>query len=215
MTGPRWPEESDGPAGPGAPAIAPAAARRDWRDTMRGGADLALLGILTTLAALPVVTAGAAVATASTALDQWTREDRWPDARTLLRTFGRAVLPGAAATLVAAAAAALLTLNALALSAGVVPGGTALVLITAGIGALACGFAGMVVVRVGRQDGQGWRRATRAAASQAVERPAALFAAIGALAFAVALATLVLPLVTPILVGYALFALHAITRRYG
>ncbi|WP_253289750.1 hypothetical protein [Verrucosispora sioxanthis] len=36
---------------------------RDWRDTVSDAADLALLGILTVLAAAPVLTAGAAIGT--------------------------------------------------------------------------------------------------------------------------------------------------------
>lgn len=208
MVVPRWPEE------PGVPGT-PATDGRDWRDTLRGAADLALLGILTTLAALPLVTAGAAVATASASVHQWTRRDHWPAARDLLRTFGRALLPGAAATLVAAAGAALLTANALALAAGVVPGGTALVVVTALLGALACGLAGMIVVQVGRQDARNWREATRVATRAAVDRPVTLLAATGTLAFAAVIGTLVLPLITPILAGYVLFALHALARRLG
>lgn len=208
MTAPRWPEESDALG-------APAAVGRDWRDTLRDAADLALLGILTTLAALPLVSAGAAVATASTALHQWARQGHWPPARDLLRTFGRALLPAAVATLVAAAGAALLTANALALAAGAVPGGTALVVVTALLGALACGLAGMIVVQVGRQDAQGWRDAARLATRTALDRPVTLLAATGTVAIATALGALVLPLITPILAGYVLFALHAIARRLG
>lgn len=193
----------------------PATAGRDWRDTLRGAADLALLGILTTLAALPVLSAGAAMATASTALHLWTREDRWPDARELLRTFVRALLPGVAATLVALAAAATLAGNALLLAAGAVPGGTALVGLTALVAALACGLAGMIVVEVGRRGGLGWRPAARVAARAALDRPVTLLATTGTIAFAVALGTLVLPISTPILAGYVLFALHTIPRRLG
>jgi len=204
---PRWPEESD--------ALGPPAAAGDWRDTLRAATDLALLGVLTTLAALPLVTAGAAVATASAALHQWTRRGHWPAAGDLLRTFARALLPGAAATLVAAAVAALLTVNALALAAGTVPGGTALVVVTALLGALACGLAGAIVVQIGRQHARGWRSAARVATRTALDRPAMVLAITGTLTFAAALGTLVLPIITPILAGYVLFALHAITRRLG
>ena len=50
----------------------------DWRETVRVATDLALLGLLTVLAALPVVTAGAAVATASAAVHHYLQYDRWP-----------------------------------------------------------------------------------------------------------------------------------------
>jgi hypothetical protein len=40
----------------------------DWRDSLRLAADLALLGIVVTLLSLPLLTAGAAVATGSYAI---------------------------------------------------------------------------------------------------------------------------------------------------
>jgi hypothetical protein len=42
--------------------------RHSWRDSVAAAGDLALLGFLVTLAALPVVTAGAAVLTGSHAV---------------------------------------------------------------------------------------------------------------------------------------------------
>ncbi|MBE1486592.1 hypothetical protein [Plantactinospora soyae] len=206
MTGqpaPNWPEE---PAGP-------AATRPDWRDTLRNATDLALLGIVVTLAALPVVTAGAAVATGSAALHHWIENGSWPGVRPVLHDLRRALLPGIVATVIGVAAAAVLTVNLLALSRGVVPGGTVLVAVTAVLTAAAGGFAGLTVVQLGRQAGQGWRVAARAAGRIVLARPATLIGTAGTVALAAVLCALILPLLTPILVGYTLFGLHATTRR--
>ncbi|MEU5937444.1 hypothetical protein ABZ794_33285, partial [Micromonospora sp. NPDC047187] len=75
--------------------------RRDWRDVARDAADLALLGILLTLAAVPLLTAAAAAGTASAAVHDWTRTGSWPSARTTVRRYGRAVLPGVPVSLLA------------------------------------------------------------------------------------------------------------------
>ena len=72
--------------------------RPDWRDSLALAADLALLGIVTTLAALPVVTAGAALATASVAADHVCRDRALPPVPLLWHTFRRALLPGLGAT---------------------------------------------------------------------------------------------------------------------
>ncbi len=181
--------------------------RGGWRDTLRVAADLALLGVAVTAAALPVVTAGAAVATGSAALHHFLRHDHWPGARALTRTFRRGLLPGLAASACAAGAAGLLTLNLLAIEAGVVPGGRPLTLLTVALAAAAAGWAGLVVVRVGVRGGRGWWAAARTATT-----PAALLAAAGVVALSVLLGVLVHPALTPVLAGYALFALHAVAR---
>ncbi|MEO3742470.1 hypothetical protein [Plantactinospora sp. B5E13] len=200
---PNWPEEPP----------APGAHRPDWRDTLRNASDLALLGIVTALATLPVVTAGAAVGTASAALQHWIETGSWPGVRVALRGFGRAVLPGAGATAVAGIAAAILAVNLLALGRGTVPGGTALVAVTVALAVAAGGFAGLTVVQLGRRDGQGWLPAVRAAARLVAARPVVLLGTAGVVTLAGLLCVLVLPLLTPILLGYTLFGLHAATRR--
>ncbi|MFD0820636.1 hypothetical protein ACFQ0D_20510, partial [Micromonospora zhanjiangensis] len=63
--------------------------RRDWRDLARDAADLALLGILATLAALPVLTAGAAFGTASAAVHDWATDGNWPPVRRTVERFRR------------------------------------------------------------------------------------------------------------------------------
>jgi hypothetical protein len=82
----------------GWPDDGPATVRRDWRDTLSAASDLALLGIATALAALPVVTAGAAVAAASAATHDWCRSGRLPAARVSAQRLRRGLLPGAGAT---------------------------------------------------------------------------------------------------------------------
>ncbi|MGI5146041.1 hypothetical protein ACQEVC_06515 [Plantactinospora sp. CA-294935] len=198
---PNWPEQ-------------PAAdTRPDWRDTLRNATDLALLGIVITVAALPVVTAGAAVATGSAALHSWIETGSWPGVRPVLRDFRRAVLPGILPTLLGGIAAAVLAVNLLALTRGVVPGGAVLVVVTAALAVAAGGFAGLTVVRLGQRGGQGWRDALRAAAQTVRDRPVTLLGTAGTVALATLLCVLILPPLTPILVGYTLFGLHATTRR--
>jgi hypothetical protein len=187
--------------------------RLDWRDLVRNATDLALLGIVTTLAAVPVVTAPAAVATASAAVRFWIEHGHWPGVRPASRDFARALLPGLGALLVVAVVAGLLGLNLLALASGVVPGGTPAVLLTGALAALGAGLGGLIVVQIGDQSGRGWGAAARTAARRALARPLALLAVTGVLALAAVLCTLVLPLLTPILLGYLLFALHAVARR--
>ncbi|WP_326562225.1 DUF624 domain-containing protein [Micromonospora sp. NBC_01796] len=198
-----WPEEPGGSV----------ARRPDWRDTLRNASDLALVGILTTVAALPVLTAGAAVATASAAVHHWSENESWPGFRTVVRGFVRALLPGALATLIAAGVAALFTVNLLALGRGVVPGGPALIVVTVLLAGAVTGFAGLTVVQLGRQDAQGWREAVRQAGRTAVTRPVVPIALTGVLGLVAVLCGLILPLITPILAGYTLLALHATVRR--
>ncbi|AVT41269.1 hypothetical protein [Plantactinospora sp. BB1] len=200
--GPAWPEEP-----------LPAAPRPDWRETLRTASDLALLGIVVTLASLPVVTAGAAVATGSAALHSSIETGSWPGVRPVLRDFRRAVLPGILPSLLAGIAAVLLAVNLLALTRGVVPGGPVLVAVTAALAAAAGGFAGLTVVRLGQRGGQGWRDALREASRTVRDRPVTLLGTAGTVALATLLCVLILPPLTPILVGYTLFGLHATTRR--
>ncbi|MFY1634540.1 hypothetical protein ACN27F_14895 [Solwaraspora sp. WMMB335] len=189
------------------------AARPDWRETLRAATDLALLGILTSVASVPVLTAGAAFATASTAIHRWSVDGYWPGLRELAGAFGRGLLPGAGATAAALGTAALLGGNLLLVSAGVVPGGTVLLAGTVLLVALLAGLAGVVVVQVGRRGGTGWWAAARTVGRLAERRPLAMLAAAAVVSLAAVLATLVMPLLTPILLGYTLFALHTVLRR--
>jgi hypothetical protein len=176
-----------------------------WQDTLRAAADVALLGLLMTAAALPVVTAGAAVTAGSTAMHHFLRYDRWPTTAQSWRVFRRALLPGLAATLAAAAGTTLLVANLLALRTGTVPGGPVLTALTAILAVTAAGYAGLVVIALGADPSHGWRPALRQAAT--AQAPA-VAAAAGVVLLAAVLAVLVHPVLAPVVAGYALFALH-------
>ncbi|MFF5180896.1 hypothetical protein ACFY2Q_22940 [Micromonospora sp. NPDC000316] len=185
--------------------------RRDWRDVARDAADLALLGILLTLAAAPLVTAAAAAGTASAAVHDWTRTGSWPSARTTVRRFGRSVLPGVPVSLLALAVAGLLAADLAALATGRVPGGVAALAVTALVTAGLTGYAGLVVVEVG--GCRRWRTAARRGARACLDAPTRWAAVSGVTALAGLLAVLVTPVAVPILAGYTVAALHAVARR--
>jgi hypothetical protein len=109
------------------------------------------------------------------------------------------------------AAAALIAVDVLALRTGAVPGGGPMLLVMLALAAAAAGFAGLVVVAA--VDRPAGTRVLAAALSVAVARPGALAAATGVVALAAVLAVLVHPVLVPVLVGYALFALHVVARR--
>lgn len=199
-SGAGWPEETAGPPG------------RDWRDTFSTAADLALAGIVVTVLALPLLTAGAAVATGSTAIRHWVEHRSWPGLRELAELFRRALLPGLGATLVAVAVTVLLILDLAGLASGTVPGGTPLVVVTALLAAAAIGLAAVVVVEVGDRGARGWLASTRAAVHRAVASPWLVPAMIGTLVVPVILALLI-PIVAPIALGFTLFAIHVVAVR--
>jgi len=212
----------------------------DWRDTVRVASDVAVLGLLMVATSLPVLTTGAAFATASFAVHQFLTHDRWPSLRATWQVFRRTLLPGALATAAVAAAVWLLTVDLAALSRGAVPGGAVLLGLTAVITAAAAGYAALALVTLGTNlatttsyssatwhgaapacDTQAtatghaarpgaWRAAARAAVAA---RPATVAAATGVVGLAGLLALLVHPILAACLVGYALYALHVVTRR--
>lgn len=186
-------------------------ARQRWRETVRVAADVALLGIVVTAAALPVVTAGAAVAAGSAAMRHFLVYDEWPGPAACWRTFRRALLPGFVAVVGAAVVLLVLLLNLAALRRGIVPGGTPVAGVTVVLMAAGAGYAGLVVVLLGA--GHGWRAAARTAAAEVSARPRALPAATGVVGIAALLAAMVHPVLTPVLVGCVLFALHVTNRN--
>jgi hypothetical protein len=183
--------------------------RRDWRETVRIATDLALLGFVVALAALPLVTAGAAVAAGSAAVHHHLEHDRWPTARASWAVFRRWFGPGLLAGLALAAVALLLVINVLAVRSGAVPGGAPLLALTAVLAAVGAGYGALVIVAVGA-DPESGRRAALAAGTG---HGRATSAAAGVVLLAALLAVLVHPTLVPVLGGYALFALHVVTRR--
>lgn len=181
----------------------------DWRDSLRLAADLALLGIVVTLLSLPLVTAGAAVATGSHAIHHLTTEGRWPSFADCRQAFRARLVPGLVAGPAVAAAAVLIVLDVAGLRRGAVPGGGPALVAVLTAAALAAGYAGLVAVRAGARE----RGAARDALALALNRPLAAVAAAAVLAVAALLAVLIHPALVPVLAGYTLFALHAVTRR--
>jgi hypothetical protein len=188
--------------------------RWDWRDTWQAGADFALLGLLVTIASVPVVTLGAAVATGSVAAHHWCVNRGMPPLRELAPLFVRALLPGLGALAVAAGAAALLASDLLLLAGGRVPGGTGLLVLTWLLVAAGCGVGALTVVGVGARQGRGWRAAAGWAGRTALRSPWTPAALLGVLVVAAILGWMV-PLTAPLLVGFALFALHVVTHQLG
>ena len=197
----RWPALPDEPAG-----------RRGWRDTLTAAADLALLGIITTVVSVLVLTVGGAVSTASAAVHHWIATGDLPPIRDLARRFRAAVLPGLPAGLVGLGLVALLLLNASMIARGVVPGGAVFLVVTVIVGVLVAGFLGLVVVLVGRRGGAGWLDSVRDAWIASLARPW-LPGALGAVSVLAGFLAVALPVCLPLLVGYLLLALHAVARR--
>jgi len=180
----------------------------DWRDSLRLAADLALLGIVVTLLSLPLVTAGAAVATGSHAIHHLTTEGRWPSFADCRQAFRARLVPGLVAGPAVAVATVLIVLDVAGLRRGAVPGGGPALVAVLTAAALAAGYIGLVAVLAGARE----RRSAHEGGA-ALGRPLAAVAAAAVLAVAALLAMLVHPALVPVLAGYALFALHAVTRR--
>ncbi|MEV6300253.1 hypothetical protein AB0M02_12690 [Actinoplanes sp. NPDC051861] len=193
---PDWPNQ-DAPA-----------ARPDWRERLALATDLALIGVLVTVAALPVLTAPAAVTAGSAAVRHRYTDGGLPPARPLLRLYRRAILPGLPVLLVAA----VLLADLVALSRGWVPGGPVLFFGTAAVAGWLGGFATLAVVAIGRDTSLSFRSAARWAWEQATTRPwtALAPAAAGVIAFFLALSV---PATIPLVLGFQIFAAHVITDR--
>jgi hypothetical protein len=194
------------------PPDADAVPRSDWRDSLALASDLALLGIMTMVACVPLVTAGAALATASAATDHACVHGGLPPMAELWRTFRRALLPGLGVTTAIVGAALLLAFDVRLLATGLVPGGSALVVVTVALAAAGLALGVLALVRVGTTGGRGWLAATRWAAGRLAARPGLgvvlllVLVLPGVLAFAIPATALLLP-------GFVLFALHVVARR--
>jgi hypothetical protein len=183
--------------------------RPGWQDALTDAADLALLGIVAFAAALPVLTAGASIAAASRAVHDRRHLGSLPSWRTTLGRFVSGLLPGAGATAVTLAMAALVLIDVRALTLGLVPGDGAALALTGLVIVLLVGLAGLVTVAVGA--GRGWRAAARSAGALAWRRPVALLvaASIGVLAILLGIAV---PVTVPLVFACWLHALHAVAR---
>jgi uncharacterized membrane protein YesL len=193
---PDWPREDEPEPPP------------DWRERFALGTDLALIGVVVTAAALPVLTLPAALAAGSTAVRHRYREGRLPAFRPLLRQYGRSILPGIPFVLVAV----LLLVDLMALNRGLVPGGAPVLTLTAAVACLLAGVATLALVAMGRDPDTPWKAALAWSWTVTTARPwAAVAPALaGALAFFLALSV---PATIPLVIGFHLFAAHVISDR--
>jgi hypothetical protein len=198
--------ERGGAARDGAPP------RPGFTETLRDAADLALLGIAATIASIPVLTAGAAIAAASAAVHERCAGGDLPRLSTSTRRFARGILPGLGATLVLVVLAFLLAADIRAVAAGSVPGGPPLLVATVVAAGAVLGFAGLTVVEVGRRGGRGWLPGVRGAVRAGLRRPA-LLAATAGVGTVGALIAIFVPVTAPLALGYLLFALHVVAAR--
>ncbi|MGK5682065.1 hypothetical protein [Actinoplanes sp. URMC 104] len=181
----------------------------DWRDTLRLGADLALLGILVTLASLPLLTAGAALSVGSLAIHRLLTAGRWPTAAECWTAFRARLVPGLAAGPLCVGAGWLILIDVAALRRGAVPGGPAMIVAVLLAAALGAGFAALVAGLAGTAE----THAVCRARSLVAARPGVLFAATGVVVIAGVLAVVVHPVLVPVLAGFVLFAVHAVLVR--
>jgi hypothetical protein len=177
-----------------------------WQETVRTAGDLAVLGFLVFLAALPVVTAGAAVLTGSAAVRRHLEIDSWPSAGESWRTFRRSLLPGLAGLVAVAVVGRLIAVDLLAVSAGRVPGGLPVSVALILLAAATIGLTGLAIV-----EAAGPREVLRLA----VARPVVPVALAGVVVLAAGLVLLIHPVLTPVLLGFTLFALHVVTGSLG
>ncbi|GAA3451946.1 hypothetical protein [Dactylosporangium matsuzakiense] len=186
--------------------------RRDWSETITVAADVALVGLFVTVASVPLVTLGAAVRTGSSAVGVIARGEK-VSLPAMWRLFRASLVRGLVASLAAFALVLLLVYNVGAVAGGRVPGGSP-ALAGTGVAVVVLLAIGMLtLVRLGRDTSpSSWREALRWAARTAWRQPGAAAAVAGVSAVAAALALFV-PLTAPLLVGYALYAAHAVTTR--
>lgn len=186
--------------------------------SVRLAGDLALVGVLVTVGSLPVLTAGAAIATGSAAIHHQLEHGRWPDAAELWLIFRRSLVRGLVVGPALLVAVALVAIDVVALRRGVVPGGAPALTVVLLAFSLAAGWAALAAVQAGAvlsaavQPGPDFA-AFRTSWRYSVTRPAAPVAAAAVLLVAVILAVLIHPVLTPVLAGFVLFALHVVARR--
>jgi hypothetical protein len=178
--------------------------RHDWRDSVRAAADLAILGFAVTVASLPVLTAGAAVGTASEAMRHFQAYETWPRPATLAAAFRGRLVRGLWAGPALVAGALLVWLDVLGLRRGAVPGGSVVLSAVLVVAVLALGWTALVAVLGGRP---------RAAFALALSSPRLLLAAAGVVLVTLTLALFVHPALVPLLVGFVLYGLHAVAGR--
>lgn len=179
-----------------------------WLSTLTVASDIAVVGFAVTLLALPLVTAGAALRTGSVAVHAIAVDARKVTFAELWRVFLRSLLPGLGFSVAFAATALFLAFDFTVVRAERVPGGPLVLglLAVAGVGLL--GVAGAALASLGLDAGARWFPAVRSA----LARPGQVAASGAVLAVALAIALLI-PFTTPLMLGFALFALHVLQAR--
>ncbi|MFF5077163.1 hypothetical protein ACFY36_08935 [Actinoplanes sp. NPDC000266] len=165
----------------------------------RVASDLALLGILVTLASLPVFTLGAAFLVGGATIRHHIVYGRWLNLAESWALFRARFVSGLFAGPVLLAAGWLIAIDVAALSRGAVPGGRFAIAVVLLIAAGFVGFAALVA-------SLGSYRLARAAVAA---RPAVLAPLGGIVVLVAVLGMLVHPVLVPVLVGFALFAVQA------
>ena len=186
--------------------------RAHWREQLRDAADIALIGFAVIILALPVVTAPAALAAGSAAVDHWLTHNRLPTARTMGAWLARALLPSWIALVAVGVVGGVLAADVWAIRSGRVPGGAVVGVLTAGAAVALIGAVSVLGVVIGRTRCRTWRRAVRVTIGLAAARPVVVPAAAGTTLIATLLAWL-MPATVPLTVGFGLFALHVLLRR--
>ncbi|WP_232662343.1 hypothetical protein [Pseudonocardia sp. TRM90224] len=192
----------------------PTGSGRGWKEQVRRVSELALLGIVASALALPVLTIGAVVATLSAAAAHWVEHDELPPWRVLGAELRRRLLPGAVVSAAGLLAALVVAAQLRWLGSGAVPGG--------GIGRAAvlvavAGLLGVVLLAVPRLActpggrGRTWRRALAEGWTDARRVPLAAAAAVGVVLLAGVLGAL-LGAVALVLPAFVVVALHAVHR---
>jgi hypothetical protein len=170
-------------------------------------ADCLLVGCLTAVAALPVVTAYPALVAACAALREQVAEDRAVGPRRYLALLGQVVRSGPAGLLAPPLVAAVLALDALAIASGV-PGRVPLtvLLILAGSAAAVLGLR----IAARWRPGARWPDLARAAASTRDPRGSVLLLLAATAAVAIALAV---PITLLLVTGPLALAAIAVDQR--
>lgn len=142
--------------------------------------------------------------TASDAVRHFQEYETWPRFSVLSKDFRGRLVHGLWAGPAFLGGLLLVWLDVLGLRRGVVPGGSVVLSAVLAVAVPALGWAALVAVLGGRP---------REAYALALSRPSLLFAAAGVVVVALTLALFVHPVLVPLLLGFLLYALHAVTTR--
>jgi hypothetical protein len=144
------------------------------------------------------------VGTASSAVRHFQEYETWPRFPALAATFRHRLVRGLWAGPAFLGGLLLVRLDVLGLRRGAVPGGPVVLSAVLVVAVLAVGWAALVAVLGGRP---------REAYALALSRPPLLLAASGVVVVAGTLALFVHPVLVPLLLGFLLYALHAVAAR--